>query len=128
VSTELRQGTYVDRRPIPSKHYFLDWLGRTKPTVSANTHALHEWAVKYLIAAFNLIAIQALNADQIERWQAELLSNGKPGPRSVAIIRGVLRMILEDAKAKGIIFLNPMDRVRRFAAPNGSCTTSVSIR
>ena len=43
VSTELRQGTYVDRRPIPFKTFATDWLTRTRPTVSPNTHALHEW-------------------------------------------------------------------------------------
>ncbi|RPI09275.1 MAG: hypothetical protein EHM71_06405 [Zetaproteobacteria bacterium] len=71
VSTEVRQNTYVDPRPIPFKTYSTDWLARTQPTVSANTHALHEWAVNgYLIPAFNMMAVQALRPDQIERWQA----------------------------------------------------------
>ncbi len=114
----MRQGTYVDRRPIPFKTFATDWLARTQPTVSPNTHALHEWAVNgYLIPAFNLMAIQSFKPDRIERWQAELLSKGKPGPRSVQIIRGVLHTILEDARGKGFIFVNPMERVRRFEVP-----------
>lgn len=69
VSTELRQGTYIDRRPIPFKTFATDWLARTQPTVGPNTHALHEWAVNgYLIPAFNLMAIQAFKPDRIERW------------------------------------------------------------
>jgi len=43
VNTEIRQGKYVARRPIPFKKFTLDWLARTEPTVSPNTHALHEW-------------------------------------------------------------------------------------
>ena len=118
VSTELRQGTYIDRRPIPFKTFATDWLARTQPTVSANTHALHQWAVdRYLVPAFNLMAVQSLKPDRIERWQADLLHKGKPGPRSVQIIRGVLNTILEDARAKGYIFVNPMDNVRRFDVP-----------
>ena len=71
----------------------------------------------YLIPAFNLMAMQNFMPDRIERWQAELLSTGKPGPRSVQIIRGVLNTILEDARAKGYIFVNPMANVRRFEVP-----------
>ena len=118
VSPELRQGTYVDQRPFPFKTYSTDWLARTQPTISPNTHALHEWAVNgFLIPAFNMMAIQALRPVQIEQWQAALLSQGKPGPRSVQIIRGVLHTILEDAVAKGVIFLNPLATVRRFEVP-----------
>ena len=74
VSTEIRHGTYVDRRPMPFKTFAADWLARTQPTVSPNTHALHEWAVNgYLIPAFNLLPIQSLTAERIERWQAEML-------------------------------------------------------
>ncbi len=71
----------------------------------------------YLIPAFNLMAIQSFKPDRIERWQAELLGKGKPGPRSVQIIRGVLNTILEDARAKGYLFVNPMMKVRRFDIP-----------
>jgi len=114
----VRRGTYIDPRPVPFKTFSTDWLTRTQPTVSPNTHALHEWAVNgYLIPAFNLMPVQALRPDQIERWQAALLSRGKPGPRSVQIIRGVLHTILEDAIAKGILFVNPLARVRRFEVP-----------
>ncbi len=74
VSTEIRHGTYVDRRPVPFKTFATDWLARTQPTVSPNTHALHEWAVNgYLIPAFHLLPIQSLTAERIERWQAEML-------------------------------------------------------
>ncbi len=118
VSTELRQGTYVDPRPKPFKPYATDWLARTQPTVSPSTHALHEWAVNgYLIPAFNRTPIQSLKPDRIERWQADLLSRGKPGRRSVQIVRGVLHTILEDARAKGYLFVNPLERVRRFDVP-----------
>ena len=118
MSTEIRHGTYVDRRPIPFKTFAEDWLTRSRPTVSANTDVLHQWAVaKYLVPAFGLMAVQSFTPDRIERWQAEVLSKGKPGPRSVQIIRGVLNTILEDARAKGFIFVNPMERVRRFDVP-----------
>lgn len=74
VSTEIRHGTYIERRPMPFKTFATDWLARTEPTVSPNTHALHRWAVNlYLIPAFNPIPIQNLTAERIERWQAELL-------------------------------------------------------
>jgi integrase len=63
------------------------------------------------------MAIQSFKPDRIERWQADLLGKGKPGPRSVQIIRGVLNTILEDARAKGYIFVNPMAKVRRFDIP-----------
>ncbi len=123
VSTELRQGTYVDRRPVPFKTFATDWLKRTQPTVSPNTHALHEWAVNgYLIPAFNLMPIQNFRAERIEGWQAALLrppvqGKKKVGPRSVEICRTVLNAILEDARAKGYLFVNPMEKVRRFDVP-----------
>ncbi|HTX52017.1 MAG TPA: hypothetical protein VMD08_01305, partial [Candidatus Baltobacteraceae bacterium] len=64
VSTDLRQRTYVDQRPVPFKTYSRDWLARTQPTVSPKTHELHEWAVSgYLIPAFNQMAIQAMRPD-----------------------------------------------------------------
>jgi integrase len=118
VSTEIRQGTYIDRRPVPFKIFAADWLARTAPTVTPSTHGLHEWAVNgYLIPAFNVTPIQAFKPDRIERWQADHLRQGTPGPRSVQIILGILNTILEDARAKGYIFLNPMEKVRRFNAP-----------
>jgi integrase len=132
VSTEVRQGTYIDRKPIPFSVFAADWLARTKPTVSPNTHALHEWAVnKYLIGmvdekdqsrrepehAFGAMPVQNITAERIERWQAELLGKKKPGPRSVEICRTVLGTILEDARKKRRIFLNPMQDVRHFDVP-----------
>jgi len=86
VSTDLRHGTYTDPRPIAFKVFAEDWLVRTKPAVSANTGALYKWAVNnYLIPAFGLTPIQNLTAECIERWQADILGKGKPGPRSVEI-------------------------------------------
>ena len=41
----------------------------------------------------------------------------KLSPRSVEICRTVLNTILEDARAKGYIFVNPMDKVRKFEVP-----------
>jgi integrase len=38
-------------------------------------------------------------------------------PRSVEICRTVLNTILEDARAKGYIFINPMEKVRKFEVP-----------
>ena len=83
VSTEIRHGTYIERRPMPFKTFATDWLARTEPTVSPNTHTLHEWAVNlYLIPAFNLMPIQNLTAERIERWQADQLrgNSGRIGP------------------------------------------------
>jgi len=39
---------------------------------------------------------------------------GKPGPRSVQIIRGVLKHNPRGRPAKGYIFVKPMANVRRF--------------
>ena len=39
------------------------------------------------------------------------------GPRSVQICRTVLHAILEDARHKGYIFVNPLENVRRFEVP-----------
>jgi len=61
-----------------------------------------------------LTPIQGFKPERIERWQADYLRQGKPGPRSVKIILGVLNTIFEDARAKGYLFLNPMAKVRRF--------------
>ena len=41
----------------------------------------------------------------------------KLSPRSVEICRTVLNTILEDARAKGYIFVNPMEKVRKFEVP-----------
>ena len=57
----------------------------------------------------------------VYRWQAELLQGKKPGPRGIESIRGVLNTILEDAQAKGYIFVNPMERIRRFEVPEREC-------
>jgi len=40
VSTEIRHGTYTDRRPVPFQTFAEDWLTGTKPAVSPNTGAL----------------------------------------------------------------------------------------
>lgn len=118
VSTEIRHGTYTDRKPIPFQAYAEDWKARRGPTVSPNTAALYGWALtKYLIPAFGPTPIQNLTAERIERWQADLLSKGAPGPRSVEICRTVLGTILKDARKKGRLFVNPMENVRRFAVP-----------
>ncbi len=118
VSTDLRHGTYTDPRPIAFTVFAEDWLLRTKPAVSANTGALYEWAVnRYLVPAFGLTPVQHLTAEHIERWQAELLSRGKPGPRSVEICRTILGTILEDARKNRRLFVNPMEDVRRFDVP-----------
>jgi len=123
VSTEIRQGTYVDPSPVPFETFAKGWLGRTQPTVSPNTHGVHEWAVYgYLIPAFRLVAIQAITAERIETWQAALLSKKKPGPRSVEMAKGVLRTILEDARSKRYLFKNPMEDVRDFEVPERELT------
>ena len=41
----------------------------------------------------------------------------KLSPRSVEICRTVLNTILEDARAKGYLFVNPMEKVRKFEVP-----------
>lgn len=118
VRVEIRQGTYVPPTPIAFKVFAEDWRMRTRPTVSPNTGALHEWAVKkYLIPVFGSLALQAVTGERIERWQADLLAKGKPGPRSVRICRTVLGTILEDARKKRRIFVNPIEDVRRFDVP-----------
>jgi integrase len=118
VSTEIRNGAYTDRRPVPFSTFAADWLTRTRPAVSPNTGALYEWAIqKYLVPGFGLTAIQNLTAEAIERWQAELLTAGKPGPRSVEICRTVLGTMLKDARRKGRLYVNPMEAVRRFDVP-----------
>jgi integrase len=118
VSTEIRHGTYTDRRPVPFQTFAEDWLTRTKPAVSPNTGALYEWAVrKYLIPGFGLTPIQNLTAECIERWQADLLAKGTPGPRSVEICRTALGTMLKDARMKGRLYVNPMEAVRRFDVP-----------
>ena len=123
VSTEIRQGTYVDPSPVPFETFATGWLERTQPTVSPNTHGVHEWAVNgYLIPAFKLVAIQALTAERIEQWQAVLLKRKKPGPRSVEMAKGVLRTILEDARSKRYLFKNPMEDVRDFEVPERELT------
>jgi hypothetical protein len=123
VRSEIRQGTYVDPSPVPFEMFATGWLERTKPTGSPNTHGVHEWAiVKYLIPAFKQLAIQALTAERIEKWQADLLKKKKPGPRSVEMARGVLRTILEDARRKRYLFKNPMEDVCDFAVPERELT------
>lgn len=118
VRVDIRQGTYVAPTPIPFKAFAEDWRIRTRPTVSPNTGVLQEWAVKkYLIPAFGPLALQALTAERIEGWQAGLLAKGKPGPRSVQICHTVLGTILEDARKKRRIFVNPIEEVRRFDVP-----------
>lgn len=121
VSTEIRQGTYVDRSPIPVKTYATDCLVRMQPTVTDATHALHEWAVdNYIIPAFKFLPIQALTPKRLEKWQAELLCRPKLAPRSAEIIRTTLTSLLEDAVEKGYLFRNPMAKVRRFKVPERS--------
>jgi integrase len=136
VSTEIRQDTYVTRRPISFKTFTLDWLARTEPTVSPNTHALHAWAVEgYLLPAFGLLRLQRLQAERIERWQAKMLRGDveRPGTdavaagkkkirkplstRSVEICRTVLGTILEDARKKKYLAVNPMADVATFDVP-----------
>jgi integrase len=58
-----------------------------------------------------------LKSDRIERWQADNLHQDKPGLRSVKIILTVFNTILEDAGAKGHLFVNPTEKVRRFTVP-----------
>jgi integrase len=70
-----------------------------------------------LVPAFGLTPIQNLTAEAIERWQAELLAAGTPGPRSVEICRTVLGTMLKDARKKGRLFVNPVENVRRFDVP-----------
>ncbi len=118
VSTEIRHGAYVDPKPVPFKTFAEDWLARTKPAIAPTTNALYEWAVhKYLIPAFGWTAIQSLSAERIERWQADLLSRGKPGPRSLGVCKTILGIILKDARRKGRLYLDPMENVRRFDVP-----------
>ena len=131
VSTGIRQGTYVDPKPIAFNAFAEDWLARTKPTVSPNTHALHEWAVtKYLIGtvnpetkkrtpahAFGEMPLQHITAERIERWQADLLTAGNLVPRSVEVCRTTLGTILEDARKKRRLFVNPIADARRFDVP-----------
>ena len=61
--------------------------------------------------------IQNLTAECIERWHADLLVKGKPGPRSVEICKTALGTMLKDARMKGRLYVNPMEAVRRFDVP-----------
>ncbi len=123
VRTDIRSGAYVPLRPIPFKDFAEDWLARRKPTVRPNTAALYEWALtNYLTPAFGLMPVQNLTAERIERWQADLLSQGSPGPRSVEICRTVLGTMLKDARRKGRLHVNPMENVRRFDVPHRELT------
>ncbi len=54
VRVDIREGTYIAPKRIAFRAFAEDWLARTQPTVSPNTHALHEWAVrKYLIGTLH---------------------------------------------------------------------------
>ncbi len=118
VSTDLRQGTYVDVRPIPFSEWANGWLERKRPTVSPNAHGVHRWAVEgHLVPAFGGMPIQNLRADQIEQWQAGLLGQGDLSPRSVQMIRQVLANILKDARKKGYLAANPMEAVDSVSVP-----------
>ena len=112
VSSDLRAGTYVSLKPVPFAGYATDWLARRRPTVGPNTVVTFEWAVgKYLIPAFGNMPLQHLNPERIERWQADLLTEGALSARSVQVVRNVLGAILGDAFKKDRIKANPMDKV-----------------
>ena len=118
VSIDLRHGVYAPIRAVPFAEYARDWLGRRpKTTVGPNTLITYAWAVGRLIGEFGAMPIQNLRAEQIERWQANLLNAGTLSARSVQIIRGVLGAILTDARRKGHLFKNVMEAVQRIDVP-----------
>jgi integrase len=118
TGAEIQEGTYIRHEAIPFATFAKDWLARRRGTVGPNTRALNEWAVeKYLIPAFGTTPLQNLTAEQIERWQADMLNRTMPGRRSVEICKTTLGTILKDACDKDKIRKNPLAKVRRFDLP-----------
>lgn len=118
ISLDLREGHYVNPTSVPFAKYAVDWLSRRKSVRSSNTVVQYEWAVRrYLVPGFGAVPLQRLHAERIERWQAVLLERRELSPRSVQIIRGVLGQILKDARLKGRLHADPLERVATFQIP-----------
>lgn len=117
VSTDIRHGTYAPIRAVAFADYAKDWLARRRPTIGPNTNITYEWAVGRLIDEFAATPIQNLRAEQIERWQAGLLTAAVLSARSVQIIRNTLGAILTDARRKGTLVKNVMEAVQRIDVP-----------
>jgi hypothetical protein len=116
VDTELRQGTYVDRgRPVQDVRH---GLAGADPAHGQPEHARPPRVAlnSYLVPAFNLMAIQS-SAGPDRAVAGGPPGQGQAGAAERADYPGVLNTILEDARAKGYIFVNPMAQVRRFDIP-----------
>ena len=116
----LERGQWADPGRMTVREYLERWergrpVGFGMRATTANTYGYQlRWALPWIGA----LPIREVSADHIRALYRDLLAKGAKGgkPLSVSSVQGVHRVLhkaFSDAVEDGLLFKNPLDRVRR---------------
>lgn len=107
--TELDRGTWIDPASgeVVLSEYADQWL-RDRPNLRPRTHDLYSGLLRlHVLPALGSTQLGDLTPARVRTWRAGLISNGHPGPSTIAKSYRLLHAICATALEDGLITRNP---------------------
>lgn len=104
-------------REVPTFHEFAsEWLAARRPELRPRTIADYQWALSHhLLPFFAKLRLSAITVEQVDRYRAAKLREGRLAPAQLNKTLKRLSQILEVAEEYGYIVRNPARGKRRRA-------------
>lgn len=115
IVTEIDEGTYKVPSKLTLKEWMETWLTDYQGNVKPSTALLYrQQAEMYIIPRLGSVKLQALTADDIQKFYNELFRSKEDGGRGLSAktvknVHGVLHKALEQAKKSRGLRFNPSD-------------------
>ncbi len=113
-SADVREGTWRELKKGTFEQYVEKWKAKNLIPEKVKPATMNSYGsniAKHLIPEFGPIQITAIDADNITRFESQLLRSGQ-APKSTRNILNVLHRILGDAQTDGYLRVSPMTNVK----------------
>ena len=113
-STDVREGTWRELKKATFAKYVTAWRAKNLIPEKVKPATMNSYGsniAKHLIPEFGPRQITAIDADNITRFESQLLRSGQ-APKSTRNILNVLHRILGDAQTDGYLRVSPMINVK----------------
>ena len=106
-------------REVPTFHEFAtDWLRNREPELRPKSIASYRWQLtSHLLPHFAPMRLDAITAEDVDRYKAAKLREGAIGPSQINKTLGTLARVLRAARRYGHVERNPLEDVDRLRAP-----------
>jgi len=118
IRKKIEAGIYTNNRNMTLDKYFEEWLDRKRGSIKGNTLKWYATYFKWHISPdLGNVRIQKMERRQVVAFQKKL-SEGELSIRTCNNILKILKIILKDAVADGIIVKNPAEGIKALKEVN----------